>query len=151
MKGSRALALALVVAGIGVACLTTFNRPKVVMKPDAPALEARPENCHVDVLEGPLDRPHLDFADITLDWPRSRIDQQGAEGAMATLRASACEQGAFVVHDMRGLVLGTMDQGMVYEGTLATLLGDDGKPLNLKPAPNAPAADAGPAPVAAAP
>ena len=49
--------------------------------------------------------------------------------AIKTLKASACEQGAFMIEGMRALPDG--DGGMVYEADLATLLGDDGKPVNL--------------------
>jgi hypothetical protein len=131
MKSRVALAVVSIVGSL-VACLTVYNRPKITPRPEAPPLERRAEGCHVEILDGAWDKPHLDFADIALDWPRSKIAEQGPEGAMATLRLAACESGAFAIHDMRALVLGTVDQGMVYEGVLATMLDDQGKPLNLK-------------------
>jgi hypothetical protein len=143
---TRLLAL-VVVAGVATACLTAMNRPKIVPRAEVPALEPRPLDCRLDVTEQKETRPHLDIADVTLDWPKSRMDQQGPEGAMNTIRAAACEQGAFVVHDLRAIAIGSIDQGLVYEATLATLLDDNGKPLNLKrdsPALKGNAPDAGP-------
>ncbi len=111
----------------------------------APALEARPGGCHVDIFEDgqKVTRPHVDIGRIVLDWPRDKLKEQGPDGAMKTLREAACENGAFLITNLRGLP--TADQGIVYDGTLATLVGADGKPVNPKadapahrPAPSSP-------------
>lgn len=151
MRPSRpALALPLLLAA--TACITAYNDARITRKEGAPEVERRPDGCHVDVLQDGerLERPHAEIGSVVLDWPRKKIEEQGPEGAINTLKAFACEKGAFVVKDLRALPMG-VGEGMIYEGTLATFLGDDGKPLNAKGAPAA--ADAGPAPVepAAAP
>lgn len=133
--------LVVAAAVLAAACLTLVNRPKVVLRADAPLLEPRATNCNVEIVEEGqrLTRPHLDFGDVVLEWPRDRVAQQGAEVAMRTLRETACENGAFFVHNVRALTTG--EAGFVYEGTLATLLDDAGRPLNLKAAPVPPAGD----------
>lgn len=119
---------------IAVACLTTYNRPKFTPVDGAPLVEPRPEGCHVDVFEdgSKVPRPHKDLGRVVLEWPTSKLKEQGAEGAIRTLQASACEKGAFLVKDVRGLSMGAVDSGLVYEGTFATLLGEDGEPLNAR-------------------
>jgi hypothetical protein len=125
---------------IAVACLTTYNRPKFTAIDGAPAVEPRPDGCHVDVFEdgSKVDRKHAELGRVVLDWPQAKLKEQGPEGAINTLKAAACENGAFLVKDVRALSTGAVESGLVYEGTFATLLGDDGLPLNAR------RADAGP-------
>ena len=132
--------LAIAVACLCVACLSTYNRPKFTPTDGAPLVEARPEGCHVDVFEdgAKVNRPHAEIGRVVLEWPTSKVKEQGVEGAYKTLQAYACENGAFIVKDVRALSMGAVDSGLVYEGTFATLLGDDGLPLNAR------RADAGP-------
>jgi hypothetical protein len=142
------LAVLTVVAAVGAAvsavaltaCLTAYNRPKYTPLEGAPAVEPRPEGCSVDVFEDgtPVDRPHADLGRVVLDWPQAKVKEQGPEGAIRTLKAAACENGAFLVKDVRALSTGAVESGLVYEGTLATLLGPDGQPMNPR------RADAGP-------
>lgn len=119
---------------IAVACLTTYNRPKFTPVDGAPLVEPRPEGCHVDVFEdgSKVDRKHVELGRVVLEWPTAKMKEQGAEGAIKTLQASACEKGAFIVKDVRGLSMGAVDSGLVYEGTFATLVGDDGLPINAR-------------------
>ena len=136
---------AVVVGGAlsAAACLTTYNQCKITPLADAPAVETRPGGCNVDVFEDGQKgaRKHVDLGHIVLEWPLAKIKEQGPDGAMKTLRAAACESGAFLITDLRALTTG--DGGLVYEGELATLLGDDGKPVNLKKV-DAPATARGP-------
>ena len=115
-------------------CLTLVNRPKVTLRPEAPAVDARAGGCNVQVFEDgtAFTAPHLDIADVTLEWPRDKIAASGPDGALKTLRESACEQGAFVIYDLRALTNGYIEAGMIYEATFATLLDANGKPLNAK-------------------
>jgi hypothetical protein len=138
--------IALASAVAGVACLTSYNRYKWTALADAPQVSPRPDGCNVDVFEdgSKVPRPHADLGNIVLEWPAAKLQEQGPEGAIATLKAAACENGAFIIKDMRALSTGE-DRGMVYEATFATLLGDDGKPINLK------GVDAGPEVAAPAP
>jgi hypothetical protein len=124
--------LGFVVLLAGAACITTYNRPKVTPKDGAPLLEERPAGCHVDVFEEgqKVTRPHLETGFIVLNWPKEKIKEQGPEGAMTTLKAAACEHGAFLIKDFRALSTGA-DGGLVYEGTLATLV-ENGRPINEK-------------------
>jgi hypothetical protein len=142
---SSSLAVVVVLV-VGVACLTTYNRPKFTAQDGAPAVEPRPEGCHVDVFDDgtKVDRPHKELGRVVLDWPQSKLKEQGPEGAYRTLKASACENGAFIVKDVRALSTGAVESGLVYEATLATLLGEDGEPLNARrpdAGPIAPALD----------
>lgn len=127
------IALIALAAAIG-ACLTTYNRYKYTAIDGAPAVEPRPEGCHVDVVEegDKIGRPHADIGRIELRFPQAKLKEQGPEGAIKTLKAAACENGAYFVKDLRALPTGVGDPGLVYEGTLATLLGDDGQPMNAK-------------------
>jgi hypothetical protein len=113
------------------ACITAYNPVKVTPDAKAPLVDPRPGGCNVDVFEdGQKDpRKSVVIGRIVLNWPSDKIKEQGPEGAIKTLKASACEQGAFMIEGMRALPDG--DGGMVYEADLATLLGDDGKPVNL--------------------
>ena len=88
---TRALLTSAVVL-LTAACLTTVNRPKVVLRADAPALESRASGCNVEVIEDgdTLTRPHQDIADVELVWSRAQIAQQGPDAAIQTLRQSAC-------------------------------------------------------------
>ena len=122
-------------------CLTTYNGLKLTPEPDAPAVEARPGGCNVEVFESGQkpDRKHVDIARVVLEWSRHQVTEQGADGAMKTLKEAACQNGAFFITDLRALTTGAVEGGMVYEATFATLIGDDGKPVNLKARPPAPA------------
>lgn len=144
MKHVSFVASALVVGIVAVACLTTYNRPKYTPIDGAPAVEPRPEGCHVDVFEdgSKVARPHADLGRIVLDWPHAKLKEQGPEGAINTMKTSACENGAFLVKDVRALSTGAVESGLVYEGTLATLLGDDGQPLNARKSDAGPIAPA---------
>ena len=152
MKLAALAALTIVALGL-VACLTAYNRYKWTPLNGAPAVEPRAEGCHVDVFEDgqKVDRPHVDIGSIVMEFPQSKLKEQGPEGAIKTLQAAACENGAFIIKDLRALSTGAVDKGLVYEGTLATLLGDDGQPLNLRRSDAGPAAAAvaDPAPPAA--
>lgn len=149
------LAVLAVVAAFAAtsACITSYNRYKWTALAEAPPVEPRPEGCHVDVFEDgqKVTRPHADLGAIVLEWPQQKLDEQGPEGAITTLKAAACEQGAFIIKDLRALPRGPKE-GLVYDATLATLLDENGRPLNLK-VPKEPAAgtadgtpDAGPTP-----
>jgi hypothetical protein len=130
------LSLLLVVS----ACLTTRNRPTIAARADVPPLEGRAPGCNIEMLEDgtPPTRPHLDIADVTLEWPRDKVADQGPAAAMETLKQAGCENGAFIVHGIRALTTGSVESGLIYEATFATLLGDDGKPVNLKADPAQP-------------
>lgn len=134
--------LPLGVLGLALSCITTYNSVKLRPRDDAPAVEKRADGCHVDIFQDgePVSRPHADLGAVELDWPLKKLQEQGPEGAIATLKAFACEKGAFIIKDLRALPMG-VGEGMIYEGTLATLLGPDGRPLNPKGASVAP--DAG--------
>jgi hypothetical protein len=139
------LALApLALAALGlVACLTAYNRYKWTALDGAPVVEPRAEGCHVDVFEDgqKVDRPHAELGSLVMEFPQSKLKEQGPEGAIKTLKAAACENGAFIIKDLRALSTGAVDKGLVYEGTLATLLGDDGQPINLRRTDAGPASD----------
>lgn len=139
----KRLAFALVLSlALVSACLTTRNRPAITPRAEVPALEGRAPGCNIEMLEDgtPPTRPHLDIADVVLEWPRDKVAQQGPAAAIETLKQAGCEHGAFIVHGIRALTTGSVDSGLVYEATFATLLGDDGKPVNLKAAPTQPKA-----------
>jgi hypothetical protein len=138
-RRSSILLSAAAIAAASIACLTTYNPYRWTPKLEAPPVEPRPDGCHVDVFEDGerVPRPHTDIGTVVLEWPQSKIKEQGPEGAIKTLKSAACETGAFIIKDMRALPAGI--NGLVYEATLATLLGDDGQPLNLR------RPDAGPA------
>lgn len=130
------------------ACLTTYNRVDWSLLPEAPPVERRAEGCHVDLFEDgqEVTRPHRDLGRAVLNWPQDKLKEQGPEGAIATLKTAACERGAFIIKDLRALTTGR-EAGLVYEATFATLLGDDGEPLNLiRPDAGPAAGDAGAAP-----
>ena len=116
------------------ACITAYNRVQWTVLAGAPAVEPRAEGCHVAVFEDgqKVDRPHAELGRFVMDFPRSKLKEQGPEGAILTLKTAACENGAFIIKDLRALSTGAVDKGLVYEGTFATLLGDDGQPLNLR-------------------
>lgn len=138
----------LLVAGLGlIACLTAYNRYQWKPLAGAPVVEPRPEGCHVDVFDDgqKVDRPHVELGRIVMEFPQAKLKEQGAAGAIKTLQAAACENGAFLIKDLRALSTGAVNAGLVYEGTLATLLGEDGQPMNLR------RTDAGPPPDPAAP
>jgi len=119
------------VSAVGVgACITTYNKPKFVAREGIPLLDRRADGCNVDVFEDgtKVTRDHLDIGSIVLEWPQSKLKEQGPEGAITTLKAAACEQGAFIIKDMRALSTG-IDAGLVYEATLATLV-ENGRPIN---------------------
>jgi hypothetical protein len=122
-------AVAVFVAGLA-SCLTGYNRPKVTLLDGAPAVAPRPGGCNVEIVEDgkQVGRPSAPIGHIVLDWPNDKVKEQGPDGAIKTLREAACEAGAFFVLNMRGLP--TADGGLVYEADLATLVGDDGKPIN---------------------
>lgn len=132
-----------------LSCITTYNKPKLTLKEDAPAVDKRADGCHVDIYQDgeTVPRAHADLGAVVLDWPQKKIEEQGPEGAIATLKAFACESGAFLVKDLRALAMG-VGEGMIYEGTFATLLDESGKPLNATVAVDAgvPADGAAPAP-----
>ncbi|MCC7071346.1 MAG: hypothetical protein IT383_08485 [Deltaproteobacteria bacterium] len=138
-----ALPLALALTLGASACLTTVNKPKLIASASAPAVDKRADGCHVDVYQDgeEVQRPHAVIGTVALDWPQKKIEEQGPEGAIATLKAFACENGAFLIKDLRALAMG-VGEGMIYEGTFATLLDDKGKPINAKGVP--PGGDAGP-------
>ncbi len=147
MASARRLTLAAASAALALGCITAYNRPTLTPRDDAPEVEQRGDGCHVDVFQDgePVPRPHLDLGAVELDWPQKKIEEQGPEGAIATLKAFACEKGAFIIKDLRALAKG-VGEGMIYQATFATLLGDDGKPLNGKGRTSSPGtADAGPA------
>lgn len=112
--------------------MTMYNRIEWTSLPEAPPLERRAEGCHVELFEDGqhVSRPHVDIGRVVLNWPKDKMKEQGAEGAITTLKMAACEKGAFLIKDMRALTTGR-DGGLVYEATFATLLGEDGAPLNL--------------------
>lgn len=131
------------VATLSLCCITTFNKPKLTPAEGAPEVLRRADGCNVDVYQDgeAVPRKHADLGAVELDWPQKKIEEQGPEGAIATLKAFACEKGAFVVKDLRVLAMG-VGEGMIYQATFATLLDDDGRPLNAK---SEPASDGGPA------
>jgi hypothetical protein len=129
-----ALLIGLYAVVVAVACITTYNRPKITMKDGVPQLEKRPDGCHVDVFEEgqKVPREHLDIGSIVLEWPSAKIKEQGPEGAINTLKAAACEHGAFIVKDLRALSTAEdFGGGLIYEATLATLV-ENGHPINEK-------------------
>ena len=132
MTRARFIIGAAIAVGALAACLTTYNQYRFTASPDAPAVEARPAGCNVDIFEDgqKVKRKHQLLGHIVLEWSNGKIHEQGPEGAMKTLRAAACECGAFMLVDMRALTTG--DGGLVYEADLATLLNDDGTPVNKK-------------------
>lgn len=150
MIAARRRLVTLGLALCALACITTYNKPKLTLLEGAPAVEQRADGCHVDVYQDgeEVPRPHAVLGSVELDWPQKKIEEQGPEGAISTLKAYACENGAFLIKDLRALSMG-VGEGMIYEGTFATLLDDSGKPLNAKGAPVA--ADAGPASETTAP
>lgn len=117
----------------GAGCVTAYNRYAWTALDDAPAVEPRPDGCHVDVFEDgqKVTRPHAELGRVVLEWPKAKLDEQGPEGAITTLKAAACEHGAFIIKDLRALPRGP-SEGLVYDATFATLLGKDGRPLNPK-------------------
>lgn len=128
------LLAAIVGTVVGAAgCVTAYNRYAWSALDDAPAVEPRPEGCHVDVFEDgqEVTRPHADLGRVVLEWPKAKLDEQGPEGAITTLKAAACEHGAFIIKDLRALPRGP-SEGLVYDATFATLLGEDGRPINPK-------------------
>ena len=136
---SRPRPLALLAAIALCACMSTYNNARLKPKDGAPEVEPRGGGCNVEIYEDgqPVTKPHQDLRTVELDWPQAKIEEQGPEGALKTLKELACEKGAFLILDLRALTLG-VGEGMMYEATFATLLGDDGKPLNLKGAKGAP-------------
>lgn len=132
------------ITALVLSCITTFNRPKLTPKEGAPEVERRSDGCHVDVFQDgeQVPRPHAELGTVALDWPQKKIEDQGPEGAMVTLKAFACERGAFVIKDLRALTMG-VGEGMIYEATFATLLDEQGKPLNAKVAVQPDAGSAG--------
>jgi hypothetical protein len=125
-------AVAVVAALAAASCLTTYNQYRYSADLDAPAVETRPAGCNVDIVEDgqKVTRKVKKLGHIVLDWPNGKIKEQGPDGALKTLRAAACENGAFMITQMRALP--TADGGLVYEADLVTLLGDDGTPVNPK-------------------
>lgn len=151
----RRLALWLALCALSLlagSCITAINNAKLKPIEGAPEVEKRADGCHVEVFQDgeAVTRPHADLGTVELDWPKKKIEEQGPEGAINTLKAFACEKGAFVIKDLRALAMG-VGEGMIYEATFATLLGEDGKPLNPKGSKPEAAVDAGPAPTDPAP
>ena len=115
-----------------VACLTAYNRYRWTALEGAPMVEPRAAGCHVDVFDDGqwVDRPHIELGHIVMEFSRSQLHEQGQARALETLRSAACEHGAFVIKDVRALPMGSLQRGLVYQATLATLVDADGQPIN---------------------
>lgn len=129
MMRSTSLLLSLVV-GATAACATLVNPVSFTSEPDAPILEPRPDGCSVEISDenGPPARPHKVIGRLELSWSATRIKEQGAEGALKTLRTAACEHGGHYVLNMRALPRG-FNEGVMYEADLAVLLDEKGEML----------------------
>ncbi len=125
----RALSVSFVLVAT-VACATLVNPVVFISAADAPLLEARPEGCTVEITDenGPPPRPHRVIGRLELSWSADRIKEQGAEGALKTLRTAACEHGGHYVTNMRALPRG-FNEGVLYEADLAVLLDEKGELL----------------------
>lgn len=125
--------LSFVALFVVVGCITTVNPVTYVRDTGAPTVPARADGCAVDIVKdgAVFDRPHKVLGHLSLEWSQSRIESQGAEGALRTLKSAACEEGAHVVLNMRALPRG-FKEGMLYEGDLAVLLDDNGDPMTGK-------------------
>lgn len=129
MMRSSSLLSALVVVTAG-ACATLVNPVTFTSEPGAPTLEPRPDGCSVEISDenGPPPRPHRLIGRLELSWSPDRIKEQGAEGALKTLRTAACEHGGHYVLNMRALPRG-FNEGVLYEADLAVLLDENGDML----------------------
>jgi len=123
-------AVVVVVGLVGGACATLVNPVAFTSEPGAPTLEPRPDGCSVDISDenGPPPRPHRVIGRLELSWSPDRIKEQGAEGALKTLRTAACEHGGHLVLNMRALPRG-FNEGVLYEADLAVLLDEKGEML----------------------
>jgi hypothetical protein len=122
--------LTVVVASAASACITTVNAVGYKPLADAPALEPRAEGCAVEIFDE-NEKPSHPFQVIgrmELSWSQRQMEEQGPEYAMKTLKTAVCEQGGHYLLDMRALPRG-FKEGMLFEGDVAVILGDDGKPL----------------------
>lgn len=111
-------------------CVTTVNPVIFKVDADAPVLPERAEGCAVEIFDENETPPQKSktFGRIELSWSQSQLTDQGPEGALRTLRSAVCERGGHYVLNLRALPRG-FKEGMLYEGDVAVIVDDDGKPL----------------------
>ncbi len=129
----RSLVAALGLAPVLVACATTVSNADYTAASDAPLLERRPDGCHVEIYEEGKDVPvkHQVIGHVVLEKGKADL-RGGPDSGYGSLRAVACEHGAFIVRDVRALPTAN---GFVFEGDLAVLLDEQGRPVGNTPAP----------------
>ncbi len=147
-------AAALAAALAGPACLSVLNGVAYDPAADAPTVLPRPGGCSVEIVEdGSVPaRPHALLGRVRLDWTRAKMEAQGHQGALKSLREEACARGAHLILDLRVLPQ-TPNPGSFYDAAFAVLLDDDGQPLqprSLAPDATTPSTTA-PSPQATAP
>ena len=141
-------------------CITTVNAVEFKHAVGAPVIPERAEGCAVEIFdenETPP-RPYQVLGELTLSWSQRQMEEQGPDYAMKTLKTAVCERGGHYLLNMRALPRG-FKEGMLFEGTIAVILDDDGNPLQgvatgtasssdsvTAPSPTAPAAEPDPAP-----
>ena len=125
----RAGAVALLVANAGCAAAAVAFQAK----PGAPALEARPAGCNVQVVDDgtKVGRRFIDIGTVTLAMGTDALRTEGEQGALAALRHEACARGAHILRRVRGLPMS--GGGVTYEATVAVLVDDAGTAVTALP------------------
>lgn len=122
---------AVLVVALAAGCATTVADATFIPEPGSPVLQRRPDGCHVEVFEEgkSVTLPHRSIGRVSLQKGKGDL-RGGPDSGYASLRAVACEHGAFIVKEVRALP--TAD-GFLFEGELAVLVDAEGKPVGQAP------------------
>lgn len=139
---SEVAALSFITTSLACAGMTTGV--KWHPRGDAPTLPSRGDGCYVEVYEAGKapTRPYQVVGTLELSLDADQLASSGGQGVAERFKKAACEYGVFLVTDIKMFPDPTRG-GASYEAKGAVYLDDEGRPILVRTAKDAEAADAG--------